>query len=274
MSPDTRTRVFSALILILVLASCLFLGTQALFFFLLFAGFLILDEVHCNFFKKSRSHYNYFISQSLFVLPFVFFNLYGGPAFFDMFVNAGVVLNIFLLLYLFGGKSDSKFLRNLTQQLPYLSAVLVLLPVMSLSHLLQFENWREFVIVILFVNFSMDTGAWFFGRKFGKHKLWPAVSPKKTIEGLIGGILTSGFMGTIFWQIFFSKITFILFLSFSLLGLLSQIGDLIQSKLKRQFHIKDSSSLIPGHGGVYDRVDSLLFLAPFYAVMLKYFYLG
>ena len=59
---------------------------------------------------------------------------------------------------------------------------------------------------------------------------------------------------------------------FCILGVLSQVGDLVQSKIKRQFGVKDSSQLIPGHGGVYDRIDSLIFLAPFYATVIRYFY--
>ncbi len=101
-----------------------------------------------------------------------------------------------------------------------------------------------------------------------KHKLWEAVSPKKTIEGLVGGVFFSVLFTSIFWNQFVEEVTPVTVAFFIFLALCAQVGDLAQSKLKRQFEIKDSSSLIPGHGGVYDRVDSLLFVSPLYAFYL------
>jgi phosphatidate cytidylyltransferase len=117
-----------------------------------------------------------------------------------------------------------------------------------------------------------DTGAWFFGKNFGKHKLWPSVSPKKTVEGFVGGLITSSLCGLLYWHLFLGKISWGLWLFFILVGICAQVGDLIQSKFKRQFNIKDSSNIIPGHGGVYDRVDSLLFVIPLFAAALGHIY--
>src|SRR5690606_8477736 len=120
----------------------------------------------------------------------------------------------------------------------------------------------------MILNFMVDTAAYFSGKKFGKHKLWEAVSPKKTVEGLIGGVFFSVLFTSIYWNYFIEEITVFSIIFFIIIALSSQVGDLAQSKLKRQFEIKDSSSLIPGHGGVYDRVDSLMFVAPLYAFYL------
>ena len=98
--------------------------------------------------------------------------------------------------------------------------------------------------------------------------MWESVSPKKTVEGAIGGVFFSVLTTYFFWKHFISEVTPLMIVAFTIIACSSQIGDLVQSKLKRQFEIKDSSSLIPGHGGVYDRVDSLLFVAPFYAFFL------
>jgi len=116
-----------------------------------------------------------------------------------------------------------------------------------------------------------DTSAMWVGKAFGKHKLAPTVSPNKTVEGFIGGILGALAIGVlmIFWK--FSLVPWyhvlILAVGCSVFG---QLGDLVESMWKRSLGIKDSSALIPGHGGILDRFDSLLFAAPlmFFYVML------
>ncbi|BDQ04105.1 phosphatidate cytidylyltransferase [Ignavibacterium sp.] len=117
-----------------------------------------------------------------------------------------------------------------------------------------------------------DSAAFFFGTALGKHKLFPRVSPKKSWEGAI-----FGFVFAILTMILFHKI-FIGFLSFTtaigigfIIGTFGQIGDLVESLLKRDAGVKDSSNLIPGHGGIFDRFDSLLFSAPFVYYYLFYF---
>lgn len=266
---NTTQRILSAVVLALIVATCFFLGAKYLAGFILIAGMIAVDELQVNFLKHIRSTTIYLFSILLVVAPIIYFAYFEtGPDILKVTVNAAVLMNILLLIYLFYTDMDSNFLKNLLNKMPLIAALLISLPCLSLVYLLKFPEWQEVIIVLLFVNFGMDSAAWFFGKNFGKHKLWPKVSPKKTIEGLIGGVLSTGIMGSILWQLFFSERSLPLFAVFCLLGLIAQVGDLVQSKIKRQFAIKDSSSLIPGHGGVYDRIDSLLFLAPFYATAL------
>lgn len=272
---NTQKRIASALVLALIVGICIFLGTKATLALLMVVGAICVDELYCNFFKGNRKGLFYVVAQAIFLVPFGYLNfLEQAPHLYSMFVNAGVVTNFVLLIYLFYLDMDSKLLTGLMQKFPFLSALLVLFPLMSMAALFQYSEWISLVVVLLFVNFGMDTGAWFFGKNFGKNKLWPKVSPNKTIEGLVGGSLTSGVIGGIFYLILFKNMSVQLFIFFVFLGVMSQVGDLIQSKLKRQCEIKDSSNLIPGHGGVYDRIDSLVFLTPFFATAVKYFYFG
>ena len=120
--------------------------------------------------------------------------------------------------------------------------------------------WWVFLSLALI--WSNDTGAYFTGRYFGKHKLHELVSPKKTIEGAIGGILLAtivAFLAGIFLPFLSYQEAFFLGILTSIIGIL---GDLWESGLKRVAGVKDSGSLLPGHGGVLDRFDSLLFAAP------------
>tara|TARA_R110000868_G_scaffold296349_3_gene556589 strand:+ start:1523 stop:2350 length:828 start_codon:yes stop_codon:yes gene_type:complete len=266
---NTTQRILSAIVMMIVVTTCFIMGAKFLSAFILLAAVIASDEIHVNFLKASRKTAMYGIGMAIVLLPIVYFAyLERGPAILKVAVNAAVLMNILLLVYLFYIDMSSNFLKNLLQKIPVLASLLVALPCLSLIYLLKFDQWQEIIIVLLFVNFGMDSAAWFFGKNFGKHKLWPKVSPKKTIEGLVGGVLSTGVMGSILWQLFFSERSLALFAVFCLLGLIAQVGDLVQSKIKRQFEIKDSSTLIPGHGGVYDRIDSLLFLAPFYATAL------
>ena len=110
-----------------------------------------------------------------------------------------------------------------------------------------------------------DSGAYFIGKRFGRHKLSPRLSPKKTWEGYLGGILF-GSLGSIawvaLWEIWFPVNPLLTPVRVALLGLaiavITPLGDLGESMIKRQVGIKDSSHLIPGHGGVFDRIDSWL----------------
>jgi len=120
-----------------------------------------------------------------------------------------------------------------------------------------------------------DTAAMGIGSWLGKHKLAPTVSPNKTVEGFIGGLLGALAIGLlmIFWR--FSSVAWYHVLLIALgCSIFGQLGDLVESMWKRSLGIKDSSAIIPGHGGVLDRFDSLLFAAPFMYVYLKMFVIG
>lgn len=128
-------------------------------------------------------------------------------------------------------------------------------------------NIRQFgvfeFIFILAMGILNDSGAYFIGKSFGKHKLASKVSPNKTIEGSIGGILTSVISSIIFYQFyqpFQLKLSTAIILTI-IVSITGQFGDLIESALKRFYQVKDSGNIFPGHGGVLDRFDSILFSA-------------
>jgi len=142
-----------------------------------------------------------------------------------------------------------------------------------LSHLIPLrglEAGRDWVLFTIFATFAADTAAFFIGRAWGRHPLAPAISPKKTWEGAIGGFagaIASAFILAallpgipVYWHIVVLGV---------LIGVFAQLGDLSESMLKRSVGVKDSGSLIPGHGGLLDRLDSLLFtvVVVYYSVL-------
>ncbi|NLX61742.1 MAG: phosphatidate cytidylyltransferase [Tissierellia bacterium] len=128
-----------------------------------------------------------------------------------------------------------------------------------------------YIWLVFIIAWGTDTFAYVFGMLFGKHKLCPNLSPKKTIEGSVGGII-----GAIALTYFYTKYLEMdfhwVFLSIAFFGsIISQIGDLTASKIKRVTGIKDFGSIMPGHGGVLDRFDSILFIAPYTYYVINFF---
>ncbi len=123
-----------------------------------------------------------------------------------------------------------------------------------------------FIIVSIWVN---DSFAYLVGKNFGKNKLFERISPKKTIEGFLGGLVFSIISGVVFAEYFhlFSLLSGVVMAV--IISVFGTYGDLVESKFKRQANVKDSGNIMPGHGGILDRLDSLFFVAPFI-----YFYLG
>lgn len=235
-------------------------------------GLLVTDEIITNFYSLSRKSACWFFSELSFFAGFVLFNSQEFHQSLTGFVIAGSVLNAISLAYLFLVDSKAQKVPSLFQALSWLTGLFILVPVMCLAKVIHAERWLILFGALLILNFMVDTAAFFSGKYLGKHKLWEAVSPKKTIEGALGGVIASVVSTALYWNYLLAPVDITLVLFFLILACCAQLGDLIQSKLKRQFEIKDSSSLIPGHGGVYDRVDSLFFVAPFYALLMSAYF--
>lgn len=127
-----------------------------------------------------------------------------------------------------------------------------------------------YIFYSLFMIWATDTGAYFIGKATGKTKLWPEISPNKTVEGSIGGVVCALVVAILF--VMFSNINATIFPLMAItvvLSIFGQIGDLVESAFKRHFKVKDSGNILPGHGGILDRFDSLLFVWP----LLHFFHL-
>jgi phosphatidate cytidylyltransferase len=126
------------------------------------------------------------------------------------------------------------------------------------------ENGLEWTFFIFLCTWASDTGAYFTGRWMGKRKLWPSISPNKTIEGSLGGILWSIVIGLAFAFSMPELVSLLKAIVLSVvIAVVGQIGDLVESAYKRHYDTKDSGVLLPGHGGILDRTDSWILAFPF-----------
>ncbi len=145
--------------------------------------------------------------------------------------------------------------------------------VVLLSHLYmlrQLPGGLELTFLTIFLVWATDTGAYLIGKQFGRHLLAPQVSPKKTVEGSLGGLVLSIVVALVYWHLV-GETSWLKYLILAIfVGVSAQIGDLFESALKRSAGVKDSGNLIPGHGGILDRFDSLIFALPlvYYGVTL------
>lgn len=168
-------------------------------------------------------------------------------------------------------KTDKKPFTNIG--LTFLGIIYVALP-FALLHLSAYHTGfytYQIIVGIIFIQWASDTGAYFAGIRFGKRKLFERVSPKKSWEGFLGGMMLAILM-SVGMSIYFGTLEFWKWISIALIvGVVGTYGDLLESLFKRSMEIKDSGSSIPGHGGFLDRFDSLLLSLPFIAAFLKIF---
>ncbi len=160
------------------------------------------------------------------------------------------------------------FQRRELQQIVHDCAVMLLgivylaLPLALMVELFRQPAGRQWIFFVLLTVMLTDTCAYFVGSRWGKRPLYPSVSPNKSVEGAIGGLLGALVGGGVAAATFFSPLGLFALPAALFLSLCGQVGDLFESLLKRSFGVKDSGTMIPGHGGLLDRLDSLLFAFP------------
>jgi len=182
-----------------------------------------------------------------------------------------ITLRFLLIALLLIALVDALFFELEVQRAPLRVGIAVLAPlytgltIAALGTLRQLPGGPWWIVLTLVVTWFNDTGGYFAGRALGKHKLYPRISPSKTWEGAFGGALATT-LGAVLVKIFFLRELLPMW-GAVLIGLggsvIGPLGDLSESMLKRGFGAKDSGKMLPGHGGLLDRIDALLFVAPF-----------
>lgn len=155
--------------------------------------------------------------------------------------------------------------------LTYMLLISLILTIACKGFIAMYELGFGYIFYIGLACYITDAMAYFSGKKYGKHKMVPRISPNKTWEGAIGGYFAGSSISLIFGLIFLEMPLYLVIFSSLTLPIISQIGDLSFSAIKRHYKIKDFGSLFPGHGGVLDRIDSLLFSVIYmYAILILF----
>lgn len=183
---------------------------------------------------------------------------------------AGGAAFVFLLI-----QARKHYIRTTATQI-YLTITYLLLPLLMLLALTNPERdgrpTSSIVLGLFVMIWTFDTFAYLSGKKFGKHKLAPSISPKKTWEGFAGGLIAS-LMAAAAWHSYHHQFELMQWILLAVVASVAgTFGDLFESQLKRKAGVKDSGSLIPGHGGILDRIDSILFAAPLALFIILLFF--
>lgn len=182
-------------------------------------------------------------------------------------INIWMLIIGFLLLLIYTVISKNAFTFD---DAGFMIASLLYVGVGFYSFLQVREAGLSYIFYALFLIWATDSGAYFIGRAFGKRKLWEHISPNKTVEGAIGGVLCALLAVSVYeWLSPFAPSFLLLLIATVVLSIFGQLGDLVESAFKRHYGVKDSGAILPGHGGILDRFDSLLFILP----ILHLFYL-
>ncbi|RAL22743.1 hypothetical protein DL240_07540 [Lujinxingia litoralis] len=194
--------------------------------------------------------------------------LYFAPAFFVP-ALAGTTLAVFLY-FLFAFKDQSRVTHQIGSAITAILYGGILITFIALLGRDGEQAGPMWILMTLAIVWASDTGAYFSGRALGKHKLYPSVSPNKSVEGALGGVVASVLFAMAFNALFvalapeaWTDLSFLQILALAIpANLLGQTGDLAESLVKRAHDVKDSGTIIYGHGGILDRIDALFFASP------------
>ena len=252
---ETLTRTLSGIVYIAILVTAtLFLPS----FLLLFGIFLIITVAEfCELVGLKR-----FVPIAIAIAAYVLFSYSGSSVEMElMLLAATLFVSIKCMFFLFGNHQAP--LHSISKYVYLIGYVVFPIILITKIPLLTTGYNPKTIISIFVLIWANDTFAFVVGKSIGKHKLFERISPKKTIEGFVGGLTFALIFSVLIAKYFIFEPIF-LWIGISLVvSIFGTIGDLVESKFKRLAGVKDSGKIMPGHGGILDRLDSIIFVAPF-----------
>lgn len=244
-----KTRIITGAIIALTLGVTTFIGGIVFEILMLALTFIGIYELVKMFFKKEKNYFAFFVNAIFAIGLYISFFIMNISH-----INYAIVLYLSVLFFTYVIRVHEDLNRMLRIMLIGMYFVLGF-------HFMMELNDTYLVWLIYILSFGTDTCAYFSGVFLGKHKLCPKVSPNKTVEGAIGGVIGATVLASIYFFFVGQEIGFNTIVFFAIVSIFSMFGDLFASKMKREYAIKDYGYIFPGHGGVMDRFDSLLFVA-------------
>ena len=258
-----RRSITGAIYVVLLLGS-VFLSSDAFDFLFMTFGLACLYE-----FKRIVKLKGYYIFIAYLALWWIYIYLVKDSGLVTALMLLTITVDLALLFYLFSKKP-----RPFTDFQKFVIALLYIGGGCIFLTMIPYKNddFAQFLIMGIFILIWVnDTFAYLVGRAFGRTKLFPTVSPKKTIEGSVGGLIFALVAAYILAGYETKLALFEWMILATAIVLMGSLGDLLESKFKRVAGVKDSGAILPGHGGVWDRLDSLVFAAPFAYLILNLF---
>lgn len=254
-----RTRIISGGVLAMIIAGSLLGGKGTVFLLCLLIGFIGLFELYrvVKIEKELLGIAGYALAAVYYCLLYV----QKDHQYFELFC-AGTAIGIMAVYVMTFSKVTAS-----QAAFAVLGIFYVVIPSSFLYKIMHMKDGIYIFILIFICSWIADTFAYFTGVTLGKHKLVPVLSPKKSVEGAIGGIFGAALVGGVYgyfvgYQIGHHNLAIVFALTAFVGAIVSIFGDLAASAIKRNYDIKDYSNLIPGHGGILDRFDSMIFVAP------------
>jgi len=257
-----KQRIITALVLVIVLMAALF-SEQLIYWRLLINLAILVGFWEWVKLSQLKGVVNQCIAYILFIAAVVALQFGCLPLSYIVPISC----LIWMVLFVFTLTDELNFLHQEWIKI-FIGIVVLSVAGVLIIDLKNLNNGPLWVLCFLVSVWAADIGAYFIGRRFGKTKLAPKVSPGKTVEGLFGGVVFALIIFIPISLIWFEEHQTGLLLTIIVTVLVSVVGDLFESKQKRFAGIKDSSQVLPGHGGVLDRIDSLLSGAPFFVMGL------